>query len=390
MKRRTLISGLGSLAFVQYGNADHKAEYRVAVIGDTKRGGYGHGLDTMWLNLPETIIVGVADPDAAGLSKAMKTLGTTNGFADYRKMLGEVKADLVAVCPRQPDQHAEMILAAIEAGAKGLYVEKPFVRTLQEVDEIKAALEKSGARVAVAHRNRYHPDLKLIDQILLNEGDMKIGRLLEIRGRGKSDRRGGSEDLWVLGTHVLDLTSRFGGVPRNCCASILQDGKPITASDIHPGAEALGPLAGNEVHARFEMENGVSAYWSSIANEGTKNLSFGLQLIGSEGVVIIHCDGKPFAHYRRGNPMDPGNRNLWEVIGNVDQENIKTVHNHVLPGRDLIDAVVHQREPVCGFREAATTVEMVMSVFASHFSEGRKISLPLMDREHPLIKASIS
>ena len=47
---------------------------RVAVIGHTGRGNYGHGLDTMWLHLPETEIVAVADADATGLAAAQNNV----------------------------------------------------------------------------------------------------------------------------------------------------------------------------------------------------------------------------------------------------------------------------------------------------------------------------
>src|SRR4029434_9839196 len=89
--------------------------WRVGVIGHTGRGDYGHGLHTMWLAVPETQIVGIADADSKGLEAARKKGGEAPGFADYRQMLAETKPEIVAVCPRHVDQHHEMILAAIEA-----------------------------------------------------------------------------------------------------------------------------------------------------------------------------------------------------------------------------------------------------------------------------------
>ena len=49
--------------------------------------------------------------------KAKKKLKLERGFADYRQMLAEVKPDVVAVAPRHVDEHRDMTLAAIEAGA---------------------------------------------------------------------------------------------------------------------------------------------------------------------------------------------------------------------------------------------------------------------------------
>ena len=37
--------------------------YRVAVIGRTGKGNYGHGLDTVWLNQERAEIVAVADEE---------------------------------------------------------------------------------------------------------------------------------------------------------------------------------------------------------------------------------------------------------------------------------------------------------------------------------------
>lgn len=93
-----------------------------------------------------------------------------------------------------------MALAAIEAGVKGLYVEKPFCRAPSEADRLITAADLRGTKIAVAHRNRYHPVISKIGE-LITSGE--IGRLLEIKGHGLGDRRGGGEDLWVLGGHVV-------------------------------------------------------------------------------------------------------------------------------------------------------------------------------------------
>jgi hypothetical protein len=39
---------------------------RAAIIGDTARGNYGHGLDIAFTYFPTIKIMAVADPDAAG------------------------------------------------------------------------------------------------------------------------------------------------------------------------------------------------------------------------------------------------------------------------------------------------------------------------------------
>jgi predicted dehydrogenase len=364
---------------------------RVGVIGHTGRGNYGHGLDTVWLKVPETEIVAVADAHDGGLANAKKKLQVTEGFANYRTMLREVKPDIVAVCPRHADQHHDMALAAIEAGARGIYIEKPFVRTPAEVDSLSTACKKHGTKVAIAHRNRWHPMLAVIDQFI---ADGQLGKLLEIRARGKGDRRGGGEDLWVLGSHIMNLIHYFGGAPRTCSARMFQDGQPVTATHVKPGNEGLGPLAGNSLHARYEMERGTIAYFDSIANDGTQNHGFGLHLIGSKGIIAIRADRQPFAYWVPGNPLGPTRESRpWipfttDGLGEPETklEAVQAVHNHVTPATDLVRAIHEDREPLCNLAEGGMTVEMICGVFESHRQNGAAVPIPLKERGNALAK----
>jgi hypothetical protein len=121
MKRRTflkvaglstlLASGAGATFRQQWGN------YRVAVIGHTGHGNYGHGLDRVWLDIPGADIVAVADANPDGLSKATARFGGVRGFPNYRRMLDEIQPDLVSVAPRWLDQHRDMVVASAERGA---------------------------------------------------------------------------------------------------------------------------------------------------------------------------------------------------------------------------------------------------------------------------------
>jgi predicted dehydrogenase len=390
MDRRTFLAATAaSVTTATHGNSPWAQPLRVAVIGHTGRGNYGHGIDTVWKRTTETAIVAVADANPEGLTQAKKRLGVDEGFEDYRKMLETVAPDLVAVCPRQPDQHRDMILAAIASGAKGIYVEKPFCRSPREADEIIAACNKQGAKLAVAHRNRWHPTLQTIDQLIAEGG---IGKVLEIRGRGKGDRRGGGEDLWVLGSHVLNLTHYFGGQPLSCSAIMLQQGRPVERADVHPGNEALGPLAGDEVHARYQMQRGMVAYFDSVANDGAQNAGFGLQIIGSDGIIDVKCDHHPLAHLVPGNPFQPtSDARPWIPISSAgpgkeeprkDLEDL--ISHHVLPAQDLVDSVRGDRRPLCNVDEGAMTVEMICGVFESHRHGSQSVAFPLTQRDNGL------
>jgi predicted dehydrogenase len=343
----------------------------------------------MWLRLPEVELVAVADADPAGLAKAQKKLKLEKGYSDYRQMLAETKPEIVAVAPRHLEEHRDMMLAAINAGARGIYSEKPFCRTPAEADAIIAAADQRGVKIAIAHRNRYHPVVPVVQRLVKED---TIGRLLEIRCRGKEDARGGAEDLWVLGAHLLNLAAVYAGKPVAASAVLLQDGRPITKSDVRNGAEGIGPIAGNQLHARFDTESGAPVFFDSLANAGVKAAGFGLQLIGTKGIIDFRCDTEPLAQLCAGNSSQPSkDPRAWTPISSAgvgQPEPISDLKDqvslHLLPGRDLIAAINENRQPLCSAADGRLVIEMIMAVFASHRQDGRRVAFPLTDRENPL------
>ncbi len=354
--------------------------WRVGVIGHTGAGDYGHGLDTMWLSVPGAEIVGVADADPAGLEKAVAKLGGVKGFPDYQAMLEATKPDIVSIATRHVTEHRDMALAAIEAGAKGIYMEKPFCRDLKEADEIIAAAKAKNVKISLAHRNRFHPALPVAKKLI---EDGKIGRVLEIRGRGKEDARGGVQDLWVLGSHVFNLAIAFAGEPVACSAGLFKDGKPATKADVTEGKEGIGPIAGNELHARFEMKSGVPFYFDSIVNAGTKEANFGLQVIGTKGILDLRVDVDPLVHICEGNPFLPAGERKWVPVN--AGETGKDIAKHFTAARDLIASIREDRAPLCSAEDGRMTVAMIFAVMESHVQNGKRVEIGVSPKTNPLL-----
>jgi predicted dehydrogenase len=199
------------------------------------------------------------------------------------------------------------------------------------------------------------------------------------------DRRGGGEDLWVLGCHVFNLFHYFGGEPKSCAGIVLQDGRPATKDDIVDGAEGLGPLAGNEIHASWLLAKGILGSYATFTNDGSNKNGY---------AISIHIDRDPIAWLSRGNAFDPSSRNTPRIpitsagLGKEEtrSEVIAGVHDHTLAIRDLIEAVDQDRKPLCDAHQGAVTVEMICGVFESHRQRGARVPLPLAERDHPLSK----
>lgn len=360
--------------------------YRVAVMGRTGRGNYGHATDTAWLTIPNTKVVAVADDDKAGLAAAAQRLKVDKTYADYRQMLDETKPDIVVIGQRWIDQHRDMAVAAADRGIH-VYMEKPFCRSLIEADQIVAACEKTGAKLALAHPTRYSPKLKTI-QTLIDDG--AIGTVLEYRARGKEDRRGGGEDLWVLGTHVLDMIRALAGKPDWCFARVTQDGQPITRGDVIDGAEGIGPLAGDGVEAMYRLPDGSNAYFSSHRHAFGRPSRYGLQIRGSKGIIELLEGPMPSVKYLGDSSWSPGRTGKqWQDVSSAGigkpepLTEPKYRERHHLAILDFLDAIENDRQPLDSVYIARDVTEMILAVFESQ-RVGQPVKLPLKERRHPL------
>jgi predicted dehydrogenase len=368
-------------------------KYRVGVIGHTGRGNYGHGVDTVWAQFPDQCqVVAVADADEKGLAEAVKRLSNAERkiapkpYADYRRMLDEAKPEIVAIGPRWLDQHRDMVLAAAERGMH-MYMEKPMCRTPAEADQMVAACEKHDVKLALAHQTRYSPRLQAIHDLIANG---ELGTLLELRGRGKEDARGGGEDLWVLGSHVMNLIHHFGGNPTWCFGRVEQDGKPVAKSQVKEGNEGIGPLAGDSVAAMYGLDGGAIATFGSRRGLGGGKGRFGLQICGSKGIVEILTGHLPSVQFLADPAWSPGRSGVqWVPVTSAGVGKPEPLSDGGLDGgnvmaiKDLLAAIEQDRQPECSVYEGRVTIEMICAVFESH-RVGGPVNFPLKTRENAL------
>ena len=364
---------------------------RVAVIGRTDRGDWGHAIDELWADAQQpfarTQLLAVADESQAGLLKAAARLSLDASpdvaFRDWQKMLTTVRPDIVAICMRQIDCHAEMAIAAAAAGAKGIFMEKPFVQTRAQADAVIAACQKANTKLSLALVNRHSPAYAAARDLI---EDGRIGRVLELRGRGKEDARGGGEDLWVLGCHVLDMMVDLGGTPQWCEAAVTLGGRAITKADAVAGPEGIGLIAGDSLNAVFGLADGPIGFFSSVREAGLKQPNFGLTVVGTKGAIHIRPDQVPHAYLREAplwrvdkefswRPIGPEGLGLEVAAGDPDRQ-AQRVHWAHLATTDLIDAISADREPETGMYAGRTVVEMTAAIYESALS-GTRIEWPL-------------
>lgn len=355
-------------------------KYRVAVIGRTGHGNYGHMLDRVWKLFPNTQVAAVADDNPEGLKKETLLLGAPAAYTDYREMLPREKPDIVAVAPRWTAAHEAMVTAAAESGAVGIYCEKPLAQTPAEADRMIAACDRRGVKLAVAHQMRIAPVIELAKQ-QVREG--RIGQVLEMRGRGKEDKRAGGEDLMILGTHVFDLMRQFAGDPMWAFGGITAGGERIKRRDVHPStADGLDAVAGDAVAGMFGFRDGLAGYFASRRSDDASGKRWGLDIFGSRGAVAIRAEMEPMVYILDSPEWTNAAWTRLALPGNPPPRDVNEANRAIVA--DLLAAIDQNREPIASGRQALWTIEMAMALYESERTGGR-VPFPLKNREHPLL-----
>jgi predicted dehydrogenase len=360
--------------------------YRVAVIGRTGKGNYGHGLDVVWKAIDKVEIVAVADENEKGQQAAAERLGVKSTYADYREMLEKERPQIVSVADRFLDAHKDMVTACARAGAS-IFLEKPMARTLAEADEMVRACEMHHVKLAIAHQTRYSPRLQRVKE-LIDSG--RLGDLLEMHGRGKEDARGGGQDLMVLGTHIMDLMRFLAGDCRWCHAQLLHSGKPVTRSDVRDGGEGMGPIAGDWINATYGFDRGVVGTFGTHKARHGASSRFGLTIQGSRGVIQLTTGSLPAVFFLDDPSWFPGrSKKEWQEISSAGLGKPETLQDgglglgNIWIARDLIEAIEKDRQPLGSIYDGRAALEMIHSVYESHRVKG-PVDLPLKTRVNPL------
>jgi predicted dehydrogenase len=279
-----------------------------------------------------------------------------------------------------------MVVACAEHGCH-VFLEKPMCQSLEQADAMIAALEKRNLKLAIAHQTRYSPTLQHVQKII---ADGTLGDILELRGRGKEDRRGGGEDIMVLGTHVMDLMRFFAGNPQWCFARVRDAGKPVTRNEVREGAEGIGLLAGDEIHAMYHFGGTTTGYFSTQRARNGVSKRFGVQVYGSKGILTMTTGALPEVWFVEDASWQPGrSKAQWKQItsAGVGKPESRSDRGHRFGNRlialDLIRAIETDTQPKGSAYDGRAALEMILGVYESHRLNER-VGLPLKNRKHPL------
>src|SRR5690349_19178214 len=109
--------------------------------------------------IAEIDVVGGCDISETARTRFLETWSgrwpNAKTYGDYRQMLSELKPAMVSVVTPDP-LHRDVVLAAVEKGANGIFCDKPLSVSRAEADEMVKAVKDAGVVMAVNYGRRWY------------------------------------------------------------------------------------------------------------------------------------------------------------------------------------------------------------------------------------------
>jgi predicted dehydrogenase len=282
------------------------------------------------------------DPDRLAEFGADWGIAPSGLFSDYREMLDRVRPDIVSIAAYAPDR-LQMIRDAVQAGARGLWIEKAIACSLGEAKEIERTLAVGHVAAIVDHPRRAQGRYRA------------VRRVIETRALGELEAVHCLMSGLVIhtGTHAWDVLDFWLGEPLHVTGWLDGD------------VPASGPVEDCGGHGRLEYPGGVHAW---VTARRKRYFIFQFDLVFSEGRVQVGNDvWKVFVP--EASRLYSGFRELYEAPAPPeDPYPYPMVY-------DLVRAIETGGEPLMSVSNAVSAFRTGLALFESH--RQRHLPMPL-------------
>ena len=253
----------------------------IAVIG-SGRAGMIHARNFAG-GLEGARLVAMVDPVASAREAALKELGLSKGYADFRQALSDPAVDAVVVVTPTAF-HEEIVVAAAEAG-KHVLCEKPMAMTVQECRAMIAACDRARVKLQLGFMRRYHRDF-LAAKGAIEAGAIGEPVLVKSLTRGPSvpqpwmyDIAKSNGPLAEVNSHDIDALRWFAG-------DDFAEVYAVAGNYRCPEARAEHPDFYDTVAMTVRFRRGAAGMIDGAQGVGYA-YDARLEVLGTKGVVLV-------------------------------------------------------------------------------------------------------
>lgn len=327
---------------------------RAAVIGLGR-----HGLRHLqaYQRLDHVQVTAVCDVRSENVSAAHAELPSAHGYEDWQQLLVKERPDVLSVVTNGPS-HAQITIAAAEAGVSHILCEKPFATSVDDGLRMIRTCDDHRTRLAVCHARRWVSSYQQLRDLI---ADGLIGKLCHIWFTCGGGLFAGN------GMHFMDLARMLSGAnPILATGVVDQTGTPNPRGvEFHdPGAVAL-----------YHFDNRMRMVIDMFEDLGVPPR---IEVVGSMGRILIDEI-----------------ESRWEILARDGEDRHKPVGHYWLPlvptsfqpvALDMVEMLADGLKELlgggqitCSGADGLATLEMVIAAHASSRNGGIPIQLPLTE-----------
>ena len=283
-------------------------------------------------------------------------------YASYTDMLQSEQLDLVSICA-YTESRFEMAKAAIEAGVKGIFLEKPVGTSLQEIEKLIRLANRKKVCVVVNHTRRWGADYQTVKRLIDQD---KIGKVQSVTAYC-------SGSLFHTGTHMFDVLQYFFGKPKAVFGklkkTLVKRKKANTGSDLS--------FQDYDGVASFTYPSGLTA---QVVGTTKNYFQFEFDIQGARGRIRIgnhlleYYQSKKSKHYSGFYELEKKPLKLKPMKRSALEEAVW----------ELIQGVKRGRETSSSLKDAKEALEMAFGVIESH-KHKKEIPFPLKEKNQVVL-----
>ena len=313
-----------------------------------------------YLEVPDVEVVGACDLYPEQRDAFGKRYGFDGLYADYKEMLEKQRPDIVSVCT-SAKYRAEVVatIAAMDAGVKAIWAEKPISVSLAEGDAMVAGCRSAGIKLAINCRRRWDPWWNRVRELI--DGGT-VGEVLQVNAFQRGELSHNS--------HVLNLARYLAG----------GDGRVAWVfgeADNDEAARGEDDIGGN---CYLAFENGVRAYVRLADQRSDLWVHDEADVMGSEGRIRALNNGSEFELWRTIEGHREPSRLPFPRPQRIAADGVRAV-------RDLVRCIETGKEPNCSGDDGLHDLEVAVALRESHRQGGRRVDLPPGDRTQRIVSS---
>ena len=273
-------------------------------------------------------------------------------YENFQEMLNRERLDILSVATYAP-AHEEVAIAALAAGVKVIYCEKPLAQTVSAGKRITEACQQTGALLVVNHQRRFSPAYRRL-AAHVSAGD--LGKLTS------SYVQWGKGRLGNVGTHTIDALRMVTGQEVEAVSGVLdlsgrQDCRGPEFQD--PGGWGMLHMSAGTIALLDAPDYGETPI--QFLFDGTEAQA----KIGPEMVTVDYKDGRTESWPTSDGDLSSMDHAVNEIVAWLDGNGVN---------------------PTSSGNDALCALEIIAALHISHDYSSKWVSLPLngMDLDRPI------